>query len=234
MLTEEAFHMQTGENGIGRIVKRAADLVAEGTDPRAVGAIPFDLIQRYVNYWASASMDLFGSEDSTNASEFFAMGLKGRYREGDGIYKDPRALEHVYKTEVPEGDHLVETEIPLRRAMNALLLDAYVADCRRIVDRWNRELKRAEVDFRITLPSQRFNRRQGIYSGHHFAPEGNVISADEWQQHQDDWLPTDADRDYVKSCMVKVHEVGKIANWIAPPARGVNDQPFEYEYVKFH
>jgi benzoyl-CoA 2,3-dioxygenase component B len=34
--------------------------------------------------------------------------------------------------------------------------------------------------------------------------------------------------------MTQVIEPGKIANWIAPPARGVNDQPFEFEYVKFH
>ena len=28
------------------------------------------------------------------------------------------------------------------------------------------------------------------------------------------------------------HEIGKIANWISPPSRGVNDNPFEFEYVK--
>jgi len=29
-----------------------------------------------------------------------------------------------------------------------------------------------------------------------------------------------------------VYEVGKIANWIAKPARGIKGQPFEYEYVR--
>ena len=28
-------------------------------------------------------------------------------------------------------------------------------------------------------------------------------------------------------------EPGKISNWIAPPARGINGQPFEFEYVRF-
>jgi len=33
--------------------------------------------------------------------------------------------------------------------------------------------------------------------------------------------------------MKPVHETGKIANWIAPPARGINGNPFEFEYVRF-
>ena len=34
----------------------------------------------------------------------------------------------------------------------ALLLDAYVADCKRIVSRWQRDLKKQEVDATVTLP----------------------------------------------------------------------------------
>ncbi len=234
MLTEEAFHMQTGENGMGRIVKRTGEMLRDGIDPRQHGGIPLEIIQKYVNYWMSASMDLFGGEDSTNAAESFASGLKGRYREGDGIYKDARALTATYATEVPEDGKLVAREIPLRRAMNALLLDAYIADCTRILERWNRELKRLEVAAEITAPSRRFNRQQGIYAGHRFTPAGELTTADEWQRRQADWLPTSAERAYVASCMVKVLEPGKIANWIAPPAAGVNNQPFDYQYVKFH
>ncbi|MHC5066939.1 MAG: benzoyl-CoA 2,3-epoxidase subunit BoxB [Planctomycetota bacterium] len=234
MLTEEAYHMQTGENGVGRIIHRTAELMHEGKDPKAVGAIPLDTVQRYVNEWASASMDLFGGEDSTNAAESFASGLKGRYREGDGIYKDPKALEHKYKVEVPEGDHLVEKEIPLRRAMNALLLDSYVADCQRIVSRWNRDLERLDTDFRIVLPSKKFNRHQGIYSAACFTPQGELVDEAAWKSGRDEWLPSQADRDYVDSCMVAVREPGKFANWISPPSRGVNEQPLDFEYVKFH
>ncbi len=234
MLTEEAFHMQTGENGVGRVIHRAAELMKEGADPRQQGAIPLEIVQKYINEWASASMDLFGGEDSTNAAESFASGLKGRYREGDGIYKDPKALEQTYRTEVPDNGGMKEVDIPLRRAMNALLLDAYVADCKRIVDRWNRDLKKIEVDAQVSLPSQRFNRHQGIYAGYHFSPQGERITEEQWNENVGDWLPTDEDRAYVQSCMVRVTEPGKIANWIAPPSRGVNNQPFEFEYVKFH
>ncbi|MEE9125659.1 MAG: benzoyl-CoA 2,3-epoxidase subunit BoxB, partial [Planctomycetota bacterium] len=234
MLTEEAYHMQTGENGIGRIIHRTAELVKEGKDPRAVGAIPFDIIQRYVNLWSSLSYDLFGGEDSTNAADYFASGLKGRYREGDGIYKDPKALEQTYPMQVPEDDHLVQKEIPLRRAMNALLLDAYLADCKRILSRWNRDLERLDVDFRVTLPSRKFHRHQGIYAGSYLTTEGDMITHDEWERRRDDWLPTQADKEYVASLMKPVHERGKITNWISPPARGTNDKPWDFEYVKFH
>src|ERR1700741_154933 len=81
MLTEEAHHLAVGENGVGRVVQRTAELMKEGTDPRKVGAIPLDIVQRYINEWSSASYDLFGGEDSSNAAEAFASGLKGRYRE---------------------------------------------------------------------------------------------------------------------------------------------------------
>jgi benzoyl-CoA 2,3-dioxygenase component B len=32
--------------------------------------------------------------------------------------------------------------------------------------------------------------------------------------------------------MHAVVEPGKIAGWVAPPTRGINGQPFEYEYVR--
>jgi benzoyl-CoA 2,3-dioxygenase component B len=32
--------------------------------------------------------------------------------------------------------------------------------------------------------------------------------------------------------MKPVHEQGKIANWIAPPKKGINSNEFEFEYVK--
>jgi benzoyl-CoA 2,3-dioxygenase component B len=180
-------------------------------------------------------MDLFGGEDSTNAAEAFAMGLKGRYRESDGIYKDPKALNAEYRLEVPTDDgKLEEKDIPLRRAMNAVLLDAYVADCTRICQRWNRELKKLGVTEEINLPNRKFNRQQGVYAGYRFNPAGEIIDEATWTKEHTSWLPTKADREYVDSCMVKVTEPGKFANYIAPPQKGPNNQPVDFEYVKFH
>jgi len=234
MLTEEAHHLSVGENGVGRVVQRTAELMKEGTDPRKVGAIPLEIIQKFVNDWASSSYDLFGGEDSTNAAESFACGLKGRYREGDGLYKDPKALEQIYTTQVEEKGRLTTLEIPLRRAMNALLLDAYHADGFRIVDRWNRTLAKYGVERKITLPSVRFNRQIGIHGGKSYDPQGNPISKEEFEARRNEWFPSADDMAYVKSCMVKVHERGKFANWIAPPATGINEQPVDFEYVKIH
>src|SRR5262245_685412 len=208
MLTEEAHHLSVGENGIGRTVQRTAELMKEGTDPRTVGAIPLDILQRYVNEWASASHDLFGGEDSSNAAEAFASGLKGRYREGDGIYKDPRALDQVYETTAAESGRLTTVAIPLRRAMNALLLDAYFADCTRIVARWNKTLETHGLSDRLTLPSLRFNRRIGIHADLPFDLAGNLIARDECERRKTEWLVSDADRDYVASCMIRVRDRG--------------------------
>jgi benzoyl-CoA 2,3-epoxidase subunit B len=234
MLTEEAHHLSVGENGVGRVVQRTAELMAEGTDPRKVGAIPMDIIQKFVNDWSSSSYDLFGGEDSSNAAEAFACGLKGRYREGDGLYKDPQALNQTYVTDIEENGRLTKMEIPLRRAMNALLLDSYHADATRIVDRWNRTLHKQGSDQKITLPSLRFNRNMGIHAGKTYDPAGNPIPREEFEKRKAGWFPTADDMAYVKSCMVKVHEPGKFANWIAPPAAGINEKPVDFEYVKFH
>ena len=136
--------------------------------------------------------------------------------------------------QVPDGGKLVETEVPLRRAMNALLLDAYVADCKRIAARWNREIKKLGVDFQVELPHQRFNRHQGVYAGFRFNPQGELIGDSDWAKQSGAWLPSQSDRDYVRLCMKPVYEPGKYANWIAAPSQGANDTPADFEYVKFH
>jgi benzoyl-CoA 2,3-dioxygenase component B len=234
MLTEEAHHLSVGENGVGRVVERTAQVMEEGKDPRKVGAIPLEIIQRYVNEWASASHDLFGGEDSSNAAEAFASGLKGRYREGDGLYKDPKALDQVYATEIEQDGKLSKVEIPLRRAMNALLLEAYHADCTRIMARWNKILERHHVEARLRLPSLRFNRHIGIHAGKHYDPQGNPVAEADFEAGRARWFVNPEDEDYINSCMIKVHEKGKIAAWIAPPAQGVDEKPWDFEYVQFH
>src|SRR6185312_9128139 len=81
MLTEEAHHMFVGQTGIARIAQRTAEVVRQGKDPRKEGAIPFDVLQRYLTFWYTVSLDLFGSEVSTNGANYFGGGLKGRPKE---------------------------------------------------------------------------------------------------------------------------------------------------------
>jgi benzoyl-CoA 2,3-epoxidase subunit B len=234
MLTEEAHHLFVGETGVGRVVERTADLMKENEDVTKLGGIPLDMLQRYINQWYSVSLDLFGGEDSSNAATYFAQGLKGRYKETDEErYSDHVALEGMYRYETVEAGKLLERDIPMRRAMNLVLRDAYVEDCDRAIRKWNSHLERAGIGFRLSLPSQRFNRRMGVYAGLHFEPTGNEQSAAEWQAKRDGWLPSAADRAYVQSLMKPVYEPGKFANWIAPPKQGINRQPIDHLYVKF-
>ena len=48
---------------------------------RALGVIDLPTIQKKLNLHYSLSLDLFGSEVSTNAANAFNAGIKGRYRE---------------------------------------------------------------------------------------------------------------------------------------------------------
>jgi benzoyl-CoA 2,3-dioxygenase component B len=233
MLTEEAHHMFVGESGIDRIVQRTAELMGSGVDPRAAGALDLGIIQRYLNRWYSLSLDLFGGEISSNAADYFAAGLKGRYREADE-YHEHRALDDVYLIEDPAGGALTPRQVPLRNAMNAVLQDAYIRDSERALKRWNSSLERHHVADRLQLPSRRFNRRVGLYADARFDPEGNLLNDDDWHRRVRELLPSDADAAYVRSLMQPVHEPGKIAGWIAPPARGVNGQPMSFEYVRAH
>ena len=64
------------------------------------------------------------------------------------------------------------------------------------------------------------------------SPDGRVISQAEWDAKHGDWLPNEEDKAYIQSLMYPVTEAGKFANWIAPPPRGINGQPVDFEYVR--
>jgi benzoyl-CoA 2,3-dioxygenase component B len=233
MLTEEAHHMFVGETGIGRIIQRTAELMNEhGPDGvREHGGIDLATIQKYMNFWFSVSLDLFGGERSSNAADFFGAGLKGRYQE-EKDYEDHVALEGTYSLPVPKEGGLQTEEVPLRNAMNEILRDSYADDCGKVAKRWNKFLEKAGRDERLELPHRRFNRKIGVYAGRHFDPQGNPVSDDEWERMRDTWLPTEEDKAFIGNLMYPVLEVGKIAHWIAPPARGIKDKPVDFEYVR--
>jgi benzoyl-CoA 2,3-dioxygenase component B len=231
MLTEEAHHMFVGETGVSRVVKRAAELMKQNDDVRRLGGIDLPTVQKYLNLWYSVSLDLFGSEVSSNAASFFADGLKGRAKEPS--FDDHLALEGVYKLEVPGGAGFAEEEVPLRNAMNEVLRDAYVEDCRRGVDKWNQILKDAGIGERLTLPSRRFHRRIGTYAGVCTDPEGRLVTREAFDARRDDWLPSASDQAYVRNLMTKpIRAPGEMANWIAAPAHGIKGRPIDFEYVR--
>jgi benzoyl-CoA 2,3-dioxygenase component B len=100
------------------------------------------------------------------------------------------------------------------------------------VKRWNKIITDAGIDYTLSLPNRRFNRRMGLHAGRHFDTAGNPITAEQFSAECDEWLPTADDRVYIKHLMKPVMEPGKMANWISAPARGINHQPIDFEYIR--
>ena len=103
-----------------------------------------------------------------------------------------------------------------------------------LIGRWNKVIEKAGFAFRLQAPHKAFNRHIGTFAGIRVSPDGRVISEAEWQANVRNWLATEEDRAYVASLMGRVVEPGKMANWIAPPAVGINRQPVDFDYVRFN
>jgi benzoyl-CoA 2,3-dioxygenase component B len=236
MLTEEAHHMFVGDTGIARVVRRTLEVMRElgSDDPetvRAAGAIDLPTIQRYLNFWFSSSLDLFGADASSNAASYFANGIKGRPDEKR--FADHIAAGTTFDLEMPAGAEGTRIEtIPMRNAMNEVVRNAYVDDCMQGLTHWNRILAAAGHAYRFSLPSTRFRRGIGSWANVPTDPAGARISQQAYDALLPSWLPSAADRAFVASVMQPVTEPGKMASWIAPPDKGIKDRPVDYEYVR--
>jgi benzoyl-CoA 2,3-dioxygenase component B len=133
-----------------------------------------------------------------------------------------------------DSGRIIRQEVPMRTALNEVLRDWYVGDCQAGVDRWNKRILEAHgMSDRIALPSRKFNRRVGVYAGKHFDPWGNALTAEEWQRRKDEWLPSAEDKAYLHSIQATpVYKPGQFANYIAPPPKGINRLPINFEYVR--
>src|ERR1700730_2783107 len=195
MLTEEAHHMFVGETGITRTVQRTCDAMQaariedanEIGRGRALGVIDLPTIQKKLNLHYTLSLDLFGSEVSTNAANSFNSGLKGRFQETK--IEDDHTLEQstypVLKLVDGESKRVDE---PALTAMNMRLRDDYTADCQRGIDRWNKVIERTGVPFRLQLPHVAFHRAIGEFKGVHASPKGELLDAATWDRQEDKWL----------------------------------------------
>ena len=179
------------------------------------GVIPLEVIQKYLNFQFSVSMDLFGSEQSTNAGNYYSSGLKGRWQEtrrkDDHVLLDDSRDDELHRGRRDQG----EGRCRMLSALNLDLRDEYAADCANGVRRWNQELEDAGLEDRLFLPHEGFNRKVGVYAGHLVSPEGEVLDEATCEQQLGDWLPTPEDRQAVADLMVPEYEYGKFASWIA-------------------
>src|SRR5712672_3589684 len=240
MLTEEAHHMFVGQSGVGRIIERTCEAMREAgiDDPndiervRALGVVDLPTMQKKANLHFSLTLDLFGSEISTNAANAFNASLKGRYLE-DQIDDDHLLLGATYPVQRLQGGRIVEERVPALSALNMRLRDDYVADAASAIERWwNRIIARAGIKYRIRRPHVAFKRHIGELATINDDPDGNLLSQEEWQRRRDRFLPTTADNLFIESLMRPVTEPGGFASWIAPPRAGIDGQPGNFEYVK--
>jgi benzoyl-CoA 2,3-dioxygenase component B len=239
MLAEEAHHMFVGATGVGRIVKRTAEAMrdADIEDPyeaeqvRSLGVIDLPLIQQKLNLHFSLTLDLFGSEESTNAANAFHAGLKGRYHE-TAIEDDHQLIGSTYPVTKYVDDGFRQIQVPALNALNARLRDDYVEDCRGGVRRWNRYIAEAGIDFELMLPHIAFHREVGEFAGLHVTPQGELVDAATWNARSADYQPDDDDKTFIEELMIQVTTTGEFASWIAPPQKGIGGQPVEFEYVQ--
>jgi benzoyl-CoA 2,3-epoxidase subunit B len=221
------------------VIERTAEAMrsARIDDPRdsarvrALGVIDLPTIQKKLNLHYSLSLDLFGSEVSTNSANFFNSGVKGRFRESR-IADDHRLTSATYPVLKLVDGAIKLVEEPALTALNMRLRDDYTQDCAKGVERWNRILEKSGVDFRLKLPHVAFNRAIGQFKDMHADPDGNVFNPSQWSQSKRDYLPSKADGDFINSLMIAVTEPGKFAPWIAPPKTGIDNRSGDFEYVK--
>jgi len=232
MLTEEAHHLFVGETGVQRIVKRSCELMKQDPngDARKGGGIDLVTLQKYINFWFSVCLDLFGGEVSSNAADAFASGLKGRFKEEK--YAEHKLVESHFAMDVLEGGKVVHKDIAMRNALNEVLRTEYIKDCARGVERWNKTIKDEGINFELKLPSNKFHRQIGIWTSVPFSPDGEMLTPEQWEANCSKWLPSTDDEIFVKSLMHPVYEPGKMASWIAPPSKGINNLPGDFEYVR--
>jgi benzoyl-CoA 2,3-dioxygenase component B len=241
MLTEEAHHMFVGETGVGRVIERTCQAMKEAgiEDPyeigkvRALGVIDLPTIQKKANLHFSLSLDLFGSEVSTNAANFYSSGLKGRHREAH-IEDDHQLTSATYQVLKLVDGGLKLVEEPALTAINMRLRDDYVHDCEGGIRRWNKVIEKSGIKFTLKLPAVAFHRQIGEFKDVRATPDGQLLGEGEWATRRNQWLPSREDGAFVESLMQPCWELGKFASWIAPPKIGVDNKAGDFEYVKIH
>ena len=239
MLTEEAHHMFVGETGVGRTIQRTCEAMNQAgiEDPydidriRALGVIDLPTLQKKANLHYTLSLDLFGSEMSTNAANAFNAGLKGRFHESR-LDDDHQLDNDTYPVQKRVNGHIETVDEPALSALNMRLRDDYARDCAKGIGRWNKIIEKTGVNFELALPHTAFHRGIGEFSAAKVSPDGKILSDQEWAEKKDQWLPSKDDGDFIASLMEPVSEPGKFANWIAPPKVGIDNKPGEFEYVK--
>jgi len=111
----------------------------------------------------------------------------------------------------------------MRNAMNEVLRDAYIRDCEIGLKRWNMQIKRAGYNFELKLPSNRFRRAIGAWANIPTDLDGRPIDREELDRRMPGWLPSASDKSLRHESDATRGRARKMAAWIAPPERGINN-----------
>ena len=231
--------MFVGETGVGRTIQATCEAMKKAgiedvndiDKVRALGVIDLPTMQKKLNLHYTLSLDLFGSEVSTNAANTFTAGLKGRFQEAK-IQDDHKLESATYPVLKLVDGEIKRVDEPALTAINMRLRDDYTADCQRGLDRWNKIIDRIGVPFKLALPHVGFHRQIGEFKDAKVSPDGTLIDDAAWAREQSKWLPSRDDGEFIGSLMKPVTEPGQFAGWIAPPRVGIDNKPGDFEYVK--
>ena len=164
-------------------------------------------MQKKLNLHYSLSLDLFGSEVSTNAANAFNAGLKGRFQETK-IEDDHKLEISTYPVLKLVDGEIKRVDEPALTAINMRLRDDYTADCQRGLDRWNKIIERTGVAFKLQLPHVAFHRQIGEFRDVEASPTGELLDAATWNKEKDNWLPSKRRR--------RLHPEPDEARWSSP------------------
>ena len=148
------------------------------------GKIPVTIVQKYFNKWLSTAYDLFGTDHSSSAHWAYTWGLKGRYDEHEA-------------TVSAEKDKL-----------NDLSREHYMRESQQLIDQLN-QLVPADQP-KLKAPDLKFNRSIGEYVGKPFSVTGELLSAEAFQMHQQETLPTAEDEKILADIMKNKDWVSQI------------------------
>jgi len=131
------------------------------------GNIPIPVIQKFFNKWISTAYDLFGTDHSSSANWAYVWGLKGRFDEHEA--KEPA-----------EKDKL-----------NDLARQHYFAECQKLIEGLNQHVP--EDLPKLFAPDLKFRRSIGEFAEKTFSVKGEPLSAEDYQKHLAEALPSPED-----------------------------------------
>jgi benzoyl-CoA 2,3-epoxidase subunit B len=162
--------------------------------------IPTDIIQRYLNKWVSTAFDLFGTDQSSSAQWAYVWGLKGRFDE---------------RTNAQPADE---------RKLNEHARELYRQEVSGLIERLNQHISADEV--KLTIPSEKFNRRIGIWKGQTFTIDGEPIEREKYKDYVASVTPTAKDRAFLadvfkeRDWILEKKVDDKEREWLAGPSGG--------------